>query len=60
VSIKYLTAEEIESLHEQIILRFGGVIGVLNRSLLESAAGDQKWLLEGRNFIRHSKKKRRL
>ena len=50
MSIKYLTAEEIESLHEQIILRFGGVIGVLNRSLLESAAGRPKMAIGGQEL----------
>lgn len=35
--IKYLTAEEVESLHEQIILRYGVVSGVISRDLLESA-----------------------
>jgi len=35
--IRYLSADEVEEFHEQIILRFGGVRGVLNRALLESA-----------------------
>ena len=42
VSVKYLTAEEVENLHEQIILRYGGVFGMISRDLLESACARPK------------------
>jgi death-on-curing protein len=48
--VKYLSADEIENLHEQIILRYGGVGGVLNRELLESASLRPKAAVLGREL----------
>jgi prophage maintenance system killer protein len=48
--VKYLSADEIEDLHEQIILRYGGVGGVLNRELLESASLRPKAAVLGREL----------
>ena len=50
MQVRYLTADEIEDLHEQIILRYGGVGGVLSRDLLESASARPQTAILGQEL----------
>ncbi|MFA0784306.1 type II toxin-antitoxin system death-on-curing family toxin [Fervidibacter sacchari] len=50
MQVRYLTADEIEDLHEQIILRYGGVSGLLSRDLLESASARPQTAILGQEL----------
>lgn len=50
MEIRYLTADEIEDLHEQIISRYGGVGGLLSRALLESTCARPQAAILGREL----------
>lgn len=50
MEVKYLTADEIEDLHEQIILCYGGVGGVLSYDLLESASARPRAAILGQEL----------